>query len=155
MIFNSKRFSVDFILQMVGILLGFLVATITAACSGMYIMANAGFYWLSQVIVLGVLACLNPSKAVIGGVAIGLGCYLAAFAIWLFSSSHPESMTWLFYLFSLPGALIGGCTAHFLVSRLKPLTSINTAFMAFGLTIAGVAVNQTVIWFAIFYQKGR
>lgn len=89
-----------------------------------------------------------------GGIAVALGCYLGAFATWHFTRSHPESMAWLGFYFSLPGALIGGVVAGALASDRPLISPVASALLGFGSVIGGVAVNQAIVCSTAIYCLG-
>lgn len=116
---------------------------------------NLGFYWLPQAAVLGLLLFFTPSPAFFGGVACALACHLAAFAKWLFSRSHPESVAWIGFYLSLPGALIGAGAASAFVARWPTLHPVAIALLGFGSVIVGIVASQAVVCSTVMHCRGR
>lgn len=152
---QSSRFLSELTFAISAIVIGIGVAALIAPHEAIFFWPNFRFYWLPQAAVLGLLLCLRPSPALFGGVAFALAIYLASFATWVFSRSHPESMAWLGYYFSMPGALIGAGAATALTSRQSSVRPVVAALLGFGLVVAGVAANQTILCTTVFYCLGH
>ncbi|NMX94292.1 MULTISPECIES: hypothetical protein [unclassified Pseudomonas] len=114
-------------------------------------MGNFAYMWLPQAAVLALALVCKASRESLGGIAIALALYLSVFAFW-FSGKNADSMAWLGYFFSFPGALIG---AGFAIVCEKLKTPIAPILQALGWVVLGVAVNQTVICSTIFYCLGN
>lgn len=113
-----------------------------------YFLGNFAFYWLPQAIVLAVLLVFVSRPAVLSGVAIVLAIYLALFGAWVFSRSHPDSMAWLGYLSSLPGAGLGAIVGALYVERVDRQGYTRAAIagaVAALFTFSGLALNQLVV----------
>jgi hypothetical protein len=125
---------------------GILVASVLAPWDE-YFFGNFAFYWLPQAVVLGILMSVYPRPAAISGAAVVLAAYLAAFGAWLFfrSHSHAESLAWLGYLFSLPGAAIGA-TAGAVFAKRRNFHPAETVGMVVAVpALVGLVLNQTLI----------
>lgn len=152
---RSPRFLAELIFAICAAVFGLGIAAGFAPHDSWLFWPNLGFYWLPQAAVLGILFCFfKPSPAMFGGIAVALGCYLGAFATWLFTRSHPESMAWLGFYFSLPGALIGGVLAGALASDRPLISPVASALLGFGLVIGGIAVNQAIVCSTAMYCLG-
>lgn len=137
-------------LAIAGILSGVCVSAILAPKDA-YFIPNVLFFWLSQLAVLALLWPFRPRPAVIAGVALALATYLGLFAVWVFSHPHPDSMAWLGYLFSLPGAAIGSIfSALWLRGRLT-YGAIAASCIAASLVFVGILINQTIVCKTVMY----
>lgn len=116
-----------------------------------YFLGNFTFYWLPQAIVFAVLLFFVSRPAVLSGAAIVLAIYLALFGAWVFSRSHPESMAWLGYLFSLPGAGLGAIAGALYVKRHSYTRAAIAGAVAALFTFAGLALNQVVVCSTVMY----
>lgn len=110
-----------------------------------YFLGNFVFYWLPQGFVFAVLLFFAPRPAVLSGVAVVLAAYLALFGAWVFSRPHQESMAWLGYLFSLPGAGIGAIAGALYVKRQSYERAVFAGVVAALFTFAGLAINQLAV----------
>lgn len=137
-----------------GIAAGVTVSAVLAPKDD-YFFSNFGFFCLSQIGALLLLLPFKPRPAAIGGAALALAIYLAAFGYWLFSRQHPESMAWLGYLFSLPGALIGGVLGSLWLTRRSDLQWFTTTALAAGFTLAGALFGQSAVCSTLMYCFGK
>lgn len=117
-----------------------------------YFMVNFLFHWTSQfvsLIVLGLIMIrLIATRLVItalSGAALVLALHLALFGAWLFSRSHPESMAWIGYLFSLPGALIGVIAGAFFMRRQRYENAATVGVTTVLFAAAGLAMSQAIV----------
>lgn len=117
-----------------------------------YFMANFLFHWASQLvslIVLGlVMIRLIETRLVItalSAAALVLALHLALFGAWLFSRSHPESIAWIGYLFSLPGALIGAIAGALVVRSQRHENAAKVGMVSSLFAASGVAMSQMVV----------
>lgn len=138
----------------VSVLPGLFVA-IALAAGSTYFVANAAFYWGSQIAVLAISFLLKPRPITIAGAAIALAVYLAAFGGWLFTRTHAEALAWFGYVLSLPGALFGIWAACTLLRHRSGLGLFAAAILSFGVVSACLAVNQAVVCSTVIYCGGR
>lgn len=113
--------------------------------SYLFMFGNVAFFWLPQAIILGVLIPLSSRAAVISGTAIVLALYLATFGAWVFSRVPPDSMAWLGYIFSLPGAGLGALIGMLVVRQRNFGTAFIAGIVSALYTALGLGVNQTLI----------
>ncbi|MDT9634450.1 hypothetical protein F6S08_24955 [Pseudomonas sp. JV449] len=137
-------------IAVVGIALGLAVAVYISP-KNEYFLGNFTYLWLPQAAVLALALACKASRESVGGIAIALALYLSVFAFW-FSGRNADSMAWLGYFFSFPGALIG---AGFAIVSEKPKTPITPILQALGWVVLGVAVNQTVVCSTVMYCLGN
>jgi hypothetical protein len=120
-----------------------------------FFFPNFLFFWGSQILVVALALAFRLRPAFVAGVALSLALYISLFGAWVFSRAHPESMAWLGYMFSLPGAVIGVFSVgSWLKSRpgVGPLASGSLAAAA---VAGGIAVNQTVVCGTVMYCGGK
>jgi hypothetical protein len=137
-------------LAILGILLGGCVSAILAPKDA-YFIPNLMFYWLPQLAVLTLLWPFSPRPAVVAGVALALATYLGLFGAWVFSHPHPDSMAWLGYLFSLPGAAIGSISSALWLRGRLTYGTIAASCIAAGLVFVGILINQTIVCKTLMY----
>ncbi|WP_415753793.1 hypothetical protein [Pseudomonas leptonychotis] len=131
------------------VFISILVAA-TIAPSGSYFFGNFIYFWLPQAGVFLLPAIIYSRPAVISGAALVLALYLAAFNSWNVSNG-PESLSWLGYLFSLPGAAIGaGVGALYLKSKTNNKPIYVGAVIAVS-TLVGLAINQIFVCSTVMY----
>jgi len=116
-----------------------------------YFFGNFTFYWLPQAIVLAILFIARYKLPIICGTALILSAYLACFHLWLFSKPHPESMAWLGYIFSFPGAAIGALIAAPIAKHFEIKRSFLLGATALLITFVGLALNQALICTTVMY----
>jgi hypothetical protein len=124
---------------------GLVIAAALAPPSSFWV-GNFLFFWLPQGGVLALMSMYRPRRpATFAGMAAALAAYLLLFHAWLFSSEHPESMAWLGYLASFPGAVIGGFATLALLAR-RQVTQALAVGLACALGVmVGIAANQAVV----------
>jgi hypothetical protein len=115
-------------------------------------LSNAMFYLVSQILVVIIALIFQPRPAAVGGVAIAISLYLAAF--WAWTQTIPprlSGLVWLGYLFSLPGAVLG---ALVIIGWLKTRPQM-ASFAAFCISVAavivGVSINQAAVCKTVMY----
>jgi hypothetical protein len=116
-----------------------------------YFIGNFSFYWLPQAIVIGILFFARYKLPVICGVALIFSAYLACFHLWVFSQPHPESMAWLGYIFSFPGAAIGALASASIAKRFEIKNSVMLCVTALLITFVGLALNQALVCATVMY----
>lgn len=120
-----------------------------------FFLSNFLFFWGSQVLVLffALVFCLRA--AVVAGIAFSLALYLGLFGAWIFTRTYPDSMAWLGYVFSLPGAVVGVVFMALLLQRRPNLGSFAVALVAAAAVAVGIAINQTVVCSTLMYCGGK
>ncbi|MBB6246226.1 hypothetical protein [Rhodanobacter sp. A1T4] len=134
--------------------LGLVVSTLLAPKNSFF-LANAAFYWASQLGVLAFVFLFEPRPAIVAGVAIALATYLAAFGIWVFTRMHPDSMAWLLYVFSLPGATVGAVGVAGALRSRSTLHPLIAGSVTACVVLAGVILNQAAVCSTFFYCLGK
>lgn len=132
------------------IAIGISVATYISPKNS-YFFGNFIFYWLPQALVLAIIFIARYKFPIICGVALLLSVYLACFHLWVFSNSQPESMAWLGYIFSLPGAAIGALLSAPIVKYCEIKRSFMLGATALLITFVGLALNQVLICTTVMY----
>lgn len=132
------------------VLAGVAVAALLSPKDG-YFIGNFAFYWVPQAITLGVVLFFVSRPAVLSGVAVVLALYLALYGAWVFSRPHPESMAWLGYLSSLPGAGLGAIAGALYVKRQSYKKAAIAGVVAASFTLVGLAANQIVVCSTVMY----
>lgn len=120
-----------------------------------FFFPNFLFFWGSQVLILAFVLLFRPRAAVVAGIAFSLALYLGLFGAWLFTRTHPESMAWLGYVFSLPGAVVGAVLVALLLQRQPNLGPYAAVLLAAALVAAGIAINQVVVCSTVMYCGGK
>jgi hypothetical protein len=131
------------------VFLGILVAVYIAP-SGSYFFGNFIYFWLPQVGVFLLPAIVYSRPAVISGAALALALYLAAFHSWN-SLSGPDSMAWLSYLFSLPGAAIGAVAGALHMKNKIKIKAAHVGTVIAASTLTGLAINQMFVCGTVMY----
>ncbi len=80
---------------------------------------------------------------------------IGLFDAWVFTRTHPDSMAWLGYVFSLPGAVVGAVLVALLLQRQPNLGSIAASLLAAASVAAGIAINQAVVCSTVMYCGGK
>lgn len=137
-------------LAMVGLLSGVCLSAMLAPKDADFI-PNVLFFWLPQLAVLALLWPLRPRGAVVAGAALALATYLGLFDAWVFSRSHPDSMAWLGYLFSLPGAAVGSILSALWLRGRLTYGAIAVSCIAASLVLVGILINQTIVCKTVMY----
>jgi uncharacterized membrane protein YoaK (UPF0700 family) len=133
-----------------------LAAAAAFAPATSFFLGNFFLYWLPQGGVLVLLSMYKPPRpAAYAGVAGALAAYFLLFHSWVFSRQHPESMAWLGYLFSIPGAVVGAFVALALLAR-RQITQAVPIGIACALGVAsGLAVNQAIVCSTVMHCTGK
>jgi hypothetical protein len=108
-------------------------------------LPNFMFYALSQLIVLGLIAATMPRPAVLAGAAVALSLYFGAYAAWLLSRTPVESMAWLGYLFTLPGAVVAVLGVRMWPRGLSGMSARAAMLAAAVAALAGLALGQVAV----------
>ncbi len=132
------------------ILIGVAVA-IYLSPKDSYFFENFIFYWLPQAIVIAILFIARYKVPIICGAALILSTYLVCFYLWIFSKPHPESMAWLGYVFSFPGAVIGALSSAPIAKRFEIKHSVLLGATALVFTFIGLALNQALVCETVMY----
>ena len=128
-----------------------LMVSAALAPKDAWFLSNFLFYWLSQLAVLGLVAAPGPRPAIIAGTASALALYLGSYGVWLFSRTPPESLAWLGYVCSLPGAL-AGVLGVALWMRRQELIPTGMATLSVGMaTLVGIGLNQALVCSTVLY----
>ncbi len=120
-----------------------------------FFFSNFLFFWGSQVLVLAFISMFRPRAAVVAGIAFSLALYLCLFGSWVFTRSHPDSMAWLGYVFSLPGAIVGVLLVASLSQRQPNLGSLAVGLTAAAAVASGIAANQLFVCSTLMYCGGK
>jgi hypothetical protein len=119
-------------------------------------LANFAWYWLPQAAVLLVLLfVVPPHYSFFGGVSTSLTIYFLVFAWWMFSRDRADSMAWLGYFYSLPGAAVGAALSRLFLVMKPKYGILKIAITAATGTLLGVGLNQTAVCTTLFYCLGR
>jgi ABC-type Fe3+ transport system permease subunit len=147
--------TLEYLTTITSIAIGIAVSA-AFALRGSWFLSNLLFYWVPQACVLS-LFCLNkpPRPAVFAGAALALAAHLGLFGAWLFSRQPPESMAWLGYLFSLPGAVVGSFLALGWLARRKEHRPVVIGVEVGVAALAGIAANQAVVCSTVMYCGGK
>jgi hypothetical protein len=148
-------YALEYLVAVTSIVIGIAVSA-AFALKGPWFLSNLLFYWVPQACVL-VLFCLYkpPRPAVFAGVALALAAYLGLFGVWLFSRHPPESMAWLGYLFSLPGAVVGSFLAIGRLARREEQRPLVIGSAVGAAALVGIAANQAVVCGTVMYCAGK
>ena len=95
--------------------------------------------------VLATLLPFRPQPALLGGMAAALAGYFVAFGAWVFSSTDMDSMAWVGYLFSFPGAVIGAIFSKLVAPHDALPRPIHAFLLGFGFVAGGILVNQGIV----------
>ncbi len=136
------------------ILVGGIVAAVLAPRDADF-APNFLFFWLPQGAIVAVVGLLRSRPAVIAGVALALAIYLAGFGAWILTRRHPESMAWLGYLFSLPGATLAAIGVALWQKGRVVSRPVRAGLFATLAVLAGVAANQAIICNTVMYCRGK
>ncbi|MEI2812656.1 MAG: hypothetical protein V9E91_02260 [Burkholderiaceae bacterium] len=116
-----------------------------------YFWGNFAIFWIPQLVILVVLLFFVTRQAVLTGIAAVLALYLALFSAWASSSSSHDGLTWLGYLFSLPGAGLGAIVGAIYLEGQTYRRAFTYAAIAAMFTFVGLAINQAVMCSTVMY----
>lgn len=134
----------EYYIALFSILFGVIVA-IGLSPKNEYFFGNFLSYWVPQAIIIALLMVLRFRPAVISGCAIVLFVYLTCYWAWMHSLPARESLAWLGYYFSLPGAIIGSIIAG-IDSKYHLYNQIfKTILISAFLTFIGLFLNQIIV----------
>jgi len=122
------------------VVLGFIVTGLLT--SKYYFWGNFIWYWGPQLGVLAFTWLFRGRPALVAGTAIALAIYFAAFHTWVFTRVHPQSMMWLIYLFSMPGAVWGTIEAADWLRDRPHLSPFTAGLIGTAAVLTGIALNQ-------------
>lgn len=135
------------------VFLGIVVAAVLARNSP-YFLPNFLSFWGPQMAVLVVSLICRPHPVVLAGTACALAGYLALFGSWVLTRSAPDSMAWLGYISSMPGAAIGALLAAILFRKQATQRPVLAGCLAAATVCSGIAVNQVFICSTVMYCLG-
>lgn len=148
---KRSAYSLEFLAAIASIALGLTVSAALAAKSAWY-WPNFIFYWAPQLCILGLFCMYKPPRpAFFAGLAFALATYLALFSSWLFFRQDPDSLAWIGYLFSLPGAIVGSLIAINLLERCEEDRPIAVGAVASIVVLAGIGANQAIVCSTVMY----
>lgn len=107
---------------------------------------NVVYTWVPQAVALGALFLLCARPAALSGAALAFAGYPGFFHWRVFSNPHPDGLAWLFYLFSLPGGLLGGLAAIAWLRKRDEWSAMAAGLFTAVLVIAGIALAEAY-WF--------
>lgn len=107
--------------------------------------ANIAFYGLPQLAVLALVLPFKPRPAIVVGISWGMAAYLAAFGLWVFTRTHPDSMAWLGYLFTMPAACIGAGLALSIQHHEPHLRPLAATIVALCCVLLAITCGQAVV----------
>ncbi len=120
-----------------------------------FFLPNFLFFWGSQVLVLALAVAFRLRPAFVAGVALSLALYISLFGGWVFSRAHPDSMAWVGYMFSLPGAVVGLLSVASWVKARPSAGPLASGSLAAAAVAGGIAVNQAVVCGTVMYCGGK
>lgn len=135
------------------IFLGIAIAAMLAPKTT-YFLPNFLSFWGPQLAVLVVALICKPHPVIVAGTAFALAIYLALFGTWIFTRSHPDSMAWLGYISSMPGAAIGAMLAAITFRKHASQHRFLAGGLATATVFGGIAINQIVICSTLMYCLG-
>lgn len=136
-----------------GVVSGAAVSAVLAPKDSWF-LPNFLSYWVPQLCVLGFFCLRPPRPSVFAGLAFALALYLALFGSWLLSRQRAESLAWLGYLFSLPGAIIGALLAIIFLSHRRENRAVAIGATVAAFTFIGIAANQILVCSTVMYCLG-
>jgi hypothetical protein len=149
--FEQQDYTNESFVLLLCLVLGVVVAAVLAP-KGEYFFMNFAFYWIPQIVVVGILVPFSSRPAVVSGAAIILSVYLVVYGIWLtLTKTDDAGLAWLGYLFSLPGGAIGAeVGANFIKKNNFQRAMVVGAFAAASTTF-GLVANQLIICNTVMY----
>jgi len=150
----ARSFKPETRAAIVCVMLGLLVSAAMSPKNA-YFFSNMAFYSASQIGMLALLLPFKPRPAIVAGAAFALAVYLAAFGTWQFTRSSPQSMSWLGYVFSLPGAAICTVVVAIVLRGQAKLRPFAAACISAGAVLGGIFVNQVVVCSTLMYCGGK
>ena len=139
----------------VSILFGVIVSAYLAP-KDEFFWTNFSYYWGSQIAVIALLLFVKPRTAVvIASAAIVVPLYLCLFIFALtYFKVDDGSLAFIGYFLSLPGAVIGGVVAKFILRNHFQNRKIIAAGIAAIIILFGLLVNQTIVCNTVMYCPG-
>lgn len=150
---KSHPLTAELLQTALSIALGIAIAVVLSPKDPSF-FKNVLFYWGPHACVLVSFGLCHPPRLALAGVASALAAYLAAFGAWLFSRQHPESMAWVGYVFSFPGALIGAFLTKAWIARRQVTRPSLIAFITASGVLFGLAINQGIVCTTVMYCGG-
>ncbi len=150
----ARRSSRELLAALLCVTAGVLVAAWLAPKDS-YFLGNLLTYWGPHAAIFVLLSLKPPRPALYAGTALAMAAYLAAFGAWLFSRGRPESMAWLGYLFSFPGAVVGVVVAYRLTDRHPAPSALTATAITAAWVAAGLAFNQALVCSTVMYCLGK
>lgn len=117
--------------------------------------ANIAFYGLPQLAVLALVLPFKPRPAILVGISWGMAAYLAAFGLWVFTRTHPDSMAWLGYIFILPATWVGAGLALTIQHHEPHLRPLAATIVALCCVLLAITCGQAVVCNTLMDCSGR
>ncbi len=113
-------------------------------------MMNLVVTWVPQAIVIVAMLFLGARPAALTGAAVVLAGYLGFFHYWIYTYYQGDGLAWLLFVFTMPGAFVGGILATRWLRDRDGWSEKSAAIAAAVFVIAGIAVNQLCVWVMIY-----
>lgn len=135
----------DALLAMFGVVCCIGTASYLAP-KGAYFLPNALIYLCLQLAVVAIGLLVWPRRAVVGGVAVAMSLYLAAFHWWVNLVRDPDGLIWIYLLFSLPGAVAAALGMGWWLKSRPPIAPWAAFGVTAGAVIGGICINQGAVY---------
>lgn len=106
---------------------------------------NVAFFWLPQLVTLGIPALARARAAIVGVAALASMAVFVGFAIWASSRPAHDALMWLLFPLCLPGVLVGALAGALLCRRGSSASGLRAGLVAAVTTTAGALVNVAAV----------
>lgn len=130
---------------------GILVATLLSPMDQLFsesvlFLGNLLAFWGPHLLILVLALALCLRGAYIAGILFALTLYLSLYGIWVFFYASPsDSLIWLGYWFSMPGAVIGEILLAIFVNKKRTYNAWVAWLIALTVISICIAMNQFIL----------
>lgn len=130
---------------------GILVATLLSPMDQLFsesvlFWGNLLAFWGPHLLILVLALALCLRGAYIAGILFALALYLSLYGIWVFFYASPnDSLIWLGYWFSMPGAVIGEILLAIFVNKKRTYSAWVAWLIALTVISICIAMNQFIL----------
>lgn len=129
-----------------------LLVAVAVSFRDAYFWWNLAYFWLPQLVMLGILTTFKLKPAVLVGTVYAWALHLALFGIVALVMQVPNPTVWAWYFVSLPGSVVGAVAGFTITSRTRPGSRRIVYLTGLG-TFTGALLAQALALLVVFIDS--